>query len=224
MVDVHRIYEGVHRNTTGNFVQKKSVGRPSEGKPPQLIYEKLANFVFTLKYHVKSMGTDFENDRDKYAGWLLDVCTSQGKRKTLYISVNDAMSKSSLSRVFSQAIEGCISKLSHVQFMSIIEADQHDREIYRCYMSLVCGKVNVRGEKFWLFPESTLDSNGNVVRNAPAFIDKNSFFKRDEKISIPRSICTPPASSIETGLQHFATLCQSLKIISKNRAYARFIC
>ena len=210
---LHRYWEGPHKFTTGKFVSDRPIGRPVQmAQQKELVFSQTANFVFKLHAYVRSAGISFQKERDPFAGWLLDVTSFDQKKHKVYVNASDAGSKATLTRIFTQAIQGALSVMSSNDFISLLEQDQRAFSIPQHFISNKCGKVLIENNVYWVYPDIVLDAHGREQHDVPVFIDRTAFFKRGDKITIPKHISHPkPFKNMQISQAAFVSLCSSLK-------------
>lgn len=139
------------------FMQYKSAGRPTADC--EKVWVDRCNFVI----RVQSTASTVDNAT---SGWMLQLESSHSKTN-VFISCDDATSTVSLRKRCMRAAPGLVARITSEDFFEIVEEDAVEKHIL---LSLKCGYISDHG--VWLFPNLTLDANGNKLTNPMILMHK----------------------------------------------------
>lgn len=185
------------------YYQNNTPGFPSEKSTYHWVQR--CNFVFHTIGRVKSLQEHEFGVEDEYSGWMVKTTNIDGNsevHKYIYIPNEAAASNSKLAKTFLNSIYGAICRIKSEDFWKFIENDVKKAPLKNCYISTQCGKICAKtdqpktGEAYmWVFPNITLSSSGEKIKQEHIFVNKNILMKntKHKKIlpdifPIPRAI------------------------------------
>lgn len=161
-------------------------GHPAPGS--SRIWCQRCNFVFRATRSVRSAASDSRVDaRDTLSGWMLQVQTSSGKSREIYIRNEECMSTSLLRRSLLSLIPGITCRIQHEAFWAFLEEDgAHKLPI--AYVAGHCGKLLINGRTLWVCPGAVLE-NGEIVTDLDVFVTSETLRLSQSNIRL----VVPPA-------------------------------